>query len=104
MKTLFYFTILACLVFALSCAETETQEPKSSYSSIVGPINPNGDSELALLMRAMFDDMNQMKTQIQNGQTPTPTVDFEKMFTVKATEPEKQASDRFKSFGQLHLQ
>jgi len=35
------------------------------------PLNPNGDSELALLMREMFADGLRIKGQLERGEVPT---------------------------------
>ena len=99
MRLIFMFSVLISIFVLSTCSEINQDKPET----IQMPINPNGDSELALLMRAMYDDVERMKIQIKNGETPTTSVNFEKMFTVEATEPEKQASDRFKSFGKLHI-
>lgn len=99
---IFKISILFILLFFLLTCTDNSQKQKED-NIVISPINPNGDSELALLMRAMFDDVQRMQAQIEKGETPTPTVDFEKMFTVQATEPDKQASQKFKSFGAHHL-
>lgn len=95
--------LLATTLYALSCsneAASETTAPKLTASSV----NPNGDSELALLMRAMYDDAAQMKKAIENGEQPVSKLDHEKMLTASATEPEKAASDTYKIHAQSYLQ
>ncbi|MEZ4951026.1 MAG: hypothetical protein R2784_16820 [Saprospiraceae bacterium] len=68
-------------------------------------LNPNGDSELALLMRDMFDDGMKMKEMIKNGEHPEVSVDFQKILTANATEPEKEtASPEYKAFAQTYIQ
>lgn len=52
-KTLFYF-LLACLFFSCS---TKTKECKKNQ------INPNGDSELALVMRALYNNTLSIKSE-----------------------------------------
>ena len=68
------------------------------------PLNPNGDSELALLMRAMFDDALLMKQQVEQGEQPRPSLDYQKILTAEATEPEKAASDTYKVHALSYLQ
>ncbi|MCC6724728.1 MAG: hypothetical protein IT258_09470 [Saprospiraceae bacterium] len=59
------------------------------------PLNPNGDSELALLMREMFEDGMRVREQVKNGQAIDIQVDFEKIMTAKATDPKKMQPDDF---------
>lgn len=68
------------------------------------PVNPNGDSELALLMRDMYDEGMVVKTKIQNGEMPELLLDFEKIHTAQATEPEKAASPAYKVHALSYLQ
>jgi hypothetical protein len=78
------FFLAACL---LSCGN------KTGNS-----INPNGDSELALLMRDLHEDGMRTKQQILDGQTPEIKVKYHELNTATATEPEKAASQAYKSF------
>lgn len=66
-------------------------------------LNPNGDSELALLMRKMYDDALAAKQRVQNGSTASVSVEAEKILTAKATEPEKVALPAFGQFAQAYL-
>jgi len=95
MKKLLVFLTLASSVYVLSCT-TDTNAKK--------PLNPNGDSELALLMRAMFDDGMRMKAQIARGEKPDVAVAFEKIHTADATEPEKAASAEYQAFALSYVQ
>lgn len=40
------------------------------------PVSPNKDSELALLMREMFEDGERIKAQVERGEMPTRLKDF----------------------------
>ena len=91
------FLALLLSGYLLSCT---AQNAKSDAL----PLNPNGDSELALLMRAMFDDALLMKQQIEQGEQPRPGLDYQKILTAKATEPEKAASDAYKVHALSYLQ
>ena len=84
--------ILGCLLF--SCAEE-----KSEWTT-----NPNGDSELALLMRDMYDESMLAKTALANGEKLDLVMEHEGIFTVAATEPDKQSGDLFKAFGTRYLE
>lgn len=91
-------SLLSLSVYALSCAaEAATVEKQSSV------LNPNGDSELALLMRAMYDDAMQMKEAMARGEQPKPAIDHASLLTASATEPEKAASETYKTWAQSYL-
>jgi hypothetical protein len=65
-------------------------------------INPNGDSELALLMREMHDDGMRTKQQLLDGKPPTIKVKYEKLTTAEATEPEKAASPEYAAYATVY--
>jgi len=100
-RTTFILFLLALALYALSCsANAANDEAHAAKASL----NPNGDSELALLMRAMFDDAEQMKAAIARGEQPKPSIDHAKLLTASATEPEKAASQEYHSWAQAYLQ
>ncbi len=100
MKNLILLSILV-LFYLLSCAPVEQ---KNTPEKKQPPLNPNGDSELALLMRAMADEAFDMKEHIKNGTTPEFGLEYHKILTADATEPEKAASPEYKAFAQTYLQ
>ncbi len=100
MKT--YLSILIVIISFGTWACNNEGNTRSNTASKI--INPNGDSELALLMRAMFDDGMDMKTAIEKGQHPSTKVDYAKIFTATATEPDKAASPEFKAFADVYLE
>lgn len=67
------------------------------------PLNPNGDSELAILMREMYEDGLKMKKQLQFGGKPSPSIDHSKMLTAEPTEPEKVASEEYIGYTSSYL-
>ena len=101
-----FLVVLALAVFfvlGVSCQQEETES--SQFDNLVQqPVNPNGDSELALLMRAMVEEAERIKAQIAAGEPVTITLDHEKILTAHATEPEKAASAEFKTFAATYLQ
>ena len=102
-NTLLIITGLALiLTLAVSC---EDNNPDSSVPAINVKWypNPNGDSELALLMRSMFEEALYIKQQVEKGQPARIRVDHEKILTAHATEPEKAASPEYKAFAQTYL-
>ncbi len=101
------YTILTLLLIGLlgfSCTSENPESIPEDKPKLVGPINPNGDSELALLMRAMFDDGMRMKAQIKKGEKPKAQIDFEKIFTAEATEPDKVATEEFHAFATSYVE
>ena len=50
----------------LACTDYNSPEKRE----VPAVINPNGDSELALLMRDMFEDGMRLKEQIAKGEQP----------------------------------
>ncbi len=95
MKKLLVFLTLVASAYLLSCT-TDANAKK--------PLNPNGDSELALLMRAMFDDGMRMKAQVQRGEKPDVAVAFEKIHTAKPTEAGKNATEEYTAFALSYVQ
>lgn len=67
------------------------------------PLNPNGDSELALLMREMFEDGMRIKEQIEKGEQPKVLKKFEAIHTAAATQPEKVNDPAFDAFADTYL-
>lgn len=88
------------MLLVLAC--TDLNSSKSSLPPIQP--NPNGDSELALLMRDMFNDGMRMKGQIENGDKLEVLAKFEKIHTAQATEPEKAASEKYKRYADVYLE
>lgn len=99
MKKILAISTVIILTLILSCSNVEQS---SDYLPPIQP-NPNGDSELALLMRDMFDDGMRMKQLIKAGKTPEVIENFEKIHSAQATEPEKAASKEFKLFANAYL-
>ena len=96
-KNSFILNILAfILLVGVSCS------PKSTKSG-VKTINPNGDSELTLLMRAMYNDAFQMKQQISNRKKPTSERDFEAILRASATDDYKVKDPQFQEYANRYL-
>ncbi len=78
MRFVIYIFILSAhaLCTMLSC----DQEPQKTKV-----YNPNGDSELALLIRDLFDEAMEVKKDIKDGKTPKLRLDYDKIISAKAT-------------------
>ena len=87
--------MIVLVVGIFSCADEPATYPETAQWTV----NPNGDSELALLMRAMYDDGVRVKHQIINGRKADSDVDLSRMYTADATEPEKVASPQYAALG-----
>ena len=97
-----YFTALVfwCVFAILACSDMDAS--KSSITATQP--NPNGDSELALLMREMFEDGLRMKQQIEEGEQLEILKKFETIHTAQATEPKKAVSPAYKAYADVYLQ
>ena len=65
-------------------------------------INPNGDSELALLMRDMFDDGLRVKKEMLTGKLPEIKTDYHGIHTAIPTEEGKNASLEYQLFAKAY--
>jgi len=92
-KTLIFFAF-SLLFFAsagISCQEQKKKENlkeelKAQPASVQ---SPNDDSELALLMRRMWDDADAMKKAIESGEVPEDYREkFKAIHEAKATDPD----------------
>ena len=92
----YLFLGLFFTIYLLAACENGDPKPKQIF-------NPNGDSELALLMREMFDDAMRMKIEVAAGKTPKVKHSFEEIFTASATEPEKVKSEIYEAVGNEYL-
>lgn len=93
---------LILFIVAVSCSSEKKRHMNDDNSFQI--YNPNGDSELALLMRDMFEEAKRLKEQVANGETLTLKLDHQKILTAHATEPDKAASEEYKAFAQTYLQ
>ena len=99
MKILLAFSGIFLLIIGLSCTNFNSQENHADPA----PLNPNGDTELALLMREMFEDGMRIKQEIEKGKMPEILKKFEAIHTAEATEPEKANSETYKNFADAYL-
>ncbi|MDF0707297.1 hypothetical protein [Flagellimonas okinawensis] len=105
MRHKLFVTIYTLLILSVVTSCSEKKKEKSAENNPVQQsVNPNGDSELAILMRQMFDEAETIKEKIANGEPIELSLDHEKMLTAHATEPEKAASAEYNTFAALYLQ
>jgi hypothetical protein len=73
--TRIFLAVAAILLFAYACSSDQTAEQSSSDSAAAckpKPLNPNGDSELAVLMREMANWTDSCKAAIVSGRPVPP--------------------------------
>lgn len=105
MKSKFNISMIVLLAFMAimshySCNNEQEAEPKYNNTDI----NPNGSSELALLMRKLFDDGMEMKAQILSGTVPENKMHNLEMLTAEPTDPSETASPIFKINAESYLE
>jgi len=88
------------VLMALSCANV-TKHSKPTTQS-VNP-NPDGDSEMSLLMREMLNDALRMKKAVEAGQKPKLLRSFIELETAEATRESKVDNDEFRAFTDHYL-
>lgn len=93
-KLLIPFLVFSTL-YLLACTTDSNGQP---------PLNPNGDSELALLMRAMYDDGLAVKEQLQKGIKTRMAVEAEKIRTAQATDPGRMKTPAFATFADAYVE
>lgn len=86
-------SLLTVFVLLFACSQKEekkeTVEVNDTASCSVKPVNPNGDSELALLMRSMRDTASSFKEMIKAGKVPARFPElFLKIHSAKPTDNE----------------
>ncbi len=93
---------LNIVLFHSACNGNKAEHVEEKEKEVI-PLNPNGDSELALLMRRMYDEMADVRKQIVNKTPIRINLDHSEILTAHATEPEKVASAEYKAFAQMYL-
>ena len=99
MKKSYLLFVLLVAMYANDCYSQQSEMMKSSPAqNSVAPLNPNGDSELALLMRSMYDDGMEMKLALKNGDTPQSHIDIAKLYTSEPTVTGKADTPEYQAF------
>lgn len=90
-----FLCVLIFVGFFWACQQSEKAPRKS--------LNPNGDSELAVLMRAMYEETMEMKKALKEGKKYDHSFEEEAIFTATPTEEGKNVTDSYKAFAQHYL-
>ncbi len=101
-KLIVFATLFSFVVLLVNCSNNATNEEakKADSTDCVKPLNPNGDSELALLMRNMMSSSKNLKEIIEQGNIPKEFPEaFKKIHTAKPTDSDtkKESFDAFAS-------
>lgn len=110
MRSNFYNIIFGCLLasFFVACSSEEERQLEKSCEADeveVSAINPNGDSELALLMRQLYLDTDSIKQLIVNDEgniSDEFIVELNRIHTAVPTDPEVK-TDEFKAYNELMI-
>jgi len=109
-KTIIPVFIGIFILLITSCGQDEPVEKETlsieSTEVEVSPINPNGDSELALLMRKMFEEGEDIKALITNNEgniTEEYISELERIHTAIPTDPDVKTPE-FEAYTQLMIE
>jgi len=104
MKNILFLFLLA--TFLTACANKEqpdnTATKETGVTNPIAPLNPNGDSELALLMRKMEKQWQDTKKNLEAGQTIHDVPDFHDLLSATPTD-ESMTMDGFKGYATSYL-
>ena len=92
-KSIFKATSLLLMMLLFSCS---TQEEECNSKKNTNVSNPNGDSELALAMRKVFDQTEEIKESLKKGDLVIPPnyiENLKKFHTATPTDPEVKISE-----------
>lgn len=98
MLKFFVLNVIICLIIFLSACENK---PTQKY--IKAPINPNGDSELALVMRNMFDEVFDLKKKLREGGDIDSIALYHESLYAQATEDGLEKSKAYQLYGDHFL-
>ena len=84
----FVYTSFVCIVlFLVQCKQSGDKKEAAEKCTSSKPVNPNGDSELSLLMRNMVHSSESLKELIKQGKLPDKfPEEFLKIHTAKPTD------------------
>ena len=91
-RLLFILLCAKCIFSLFSCQDNK-----------IKPLNPNGDTELAILMRDMYDEAEKIKNDIAAGKEVKFNLKHHEILTAESTMPEKAASPEYKSYAEIYL-
>jgi cytochrome c553 len=81
-----WFAIPLFLLSMHACQSGKEEQPEPAQVAVTD-VNPNGSSELALLMREMHEAAVEAKAAIEQGMLPDMQIDFSSLNTATPTKP-----------------
>jgi hypothetical protein len=99
-KAVFGITMMLMVAMTWSCSTKRGERPTQVKK--VNVINPNGDSELTLLMREMFTEGERIKYQIEAGEAPSGLKNFKSIHSAIPTTA-NASGPLFESFANSYL-
>lgn len=103
MKKIAVLVFLTIVVFTFSKIDFKSDMAFDSAKADTTDLNPNGSSELSLLMREMTAHVEQAKKDVMEKKLPRPyPVSFDKLKTARPTDIETK-KDHYDAFADLYL-
>jgi len=91
-------TLLFISLWMFSCQQSTCDKPKKKR-----PINPNGDSELALLMRDMFEESDSLKQLVISGKELSGLKKYQDIHSAIPTDP-TVTGPIFEAFAEAYIE
>jgi hypothetical protein len=86
-------SLLILLVIWMGCTQDESKRKM---------VNPNGDSELAILMRDMFDEGMLVRQRVIDGEDPMMKLPYHHIYTAIPTVAGKNATTEYELFAKAY--
>lgn len=87
MRLLVVFAVIAAIIVSCTSINSEEKNSDSTAACKPKPVNPNGDSELAIIMREMTTWTEECKTAIETGGIiPPKPQSIDRIHTAKPTD------------------
>ena len=100
LKIIIGHIIFLCLI---SCNNSKPSSPSENSNKKVAINFPNKDSELAILMRELFNDSKKVKDQIKKGETPEFITEFTKLHSAVPTDSTVRDDGFYTSFADIFI-
>lgn len=101
-KWLLLLPVIGFLAIA-SCSE-ENEDAVQTQEEKPVDTNPNGSSELALLMRQMFDEGMEMKEAVMEGKRVESNLPYHNIITATPTEERFKSDPDFPVFAEAYIE
>lgn len=101
----FFFLFLLLTLFSACTNDDNNNTPSETITKAANPmtqLNPNGDSELALLMRKMEAHWKEIKKDIESGQKIESIPDYSNLLTATPTD-ESMTADGYEGYVHSYL-